>query len=194
MRATRASQLILPASFTVWVIYGILAGMQHWPAAVLVGLVSVAILLPLEAALNIKIKLLDWVFLAYFVIAAIETFVLHSAAFPVYSSVVIWALYAIVTWASIFMGEPFSLQYARESIAPEYWSSPAFEHANLVISVVWGAAFVINILLAVVTLDPRYRLTLTASLAPLLTMAAATAFTSLYRRFLRQQMEQAAAD
>ena len=99
MNVGRVSHVVLACSFVIWVAYGTLAGMRHWPAAVIVGLVASIGLLWFAAGCHIEVKLLDWVLLGYFVIAAIATFAVRSAAFPVYSPVVIWVLYAAVTWA-----------------------------------------------------------------------------------------------
>jgi hypothetical protein len=45
--------------------------------------------------------------------------------------------------ASLVLHEPFTLQYAREQVAPEDWQSPTFLHANYVVSGVWVAALAI---------------------------------------------------
>jgi len=194
MSAAQLSQLILFASFVIWVVYGVLAGMRHWPAAVSFGLLASIGLLSTAAVRHIKVKLLDWVLLGYFVIAAIATFAVRSAAFPGYSSVVIWTLYAAVTWASILRGAPFSLQYARESAPLEHWNSPGFLRANRIISVVWGAAFVINIVLVLIALYPRYDSLLLSVLAPLVTMGASAVFTSRYAKISRARALHGAAD
>ena len=130
MNAGRVSHIVLASSFVIWIVYGTLAGMRHWPAAVIVGLAASIGLLLFAAGCHIKVKLLDWVLLGYFAIAAIATFAVRSAAFPVYSPVVIWVLYAAVTWASILAGSPFSVQYARETAPVEHWNRPAFLRAN----------------------------------------------------------------
>ena len=193
MRAARLSQIILPMGFLVWVIYGTLAGMGHWAGAVVVGLIAAVCLVALEAAAHIQIKLLDWVFLSYFAIATVATFVIRSSAFPGYSSIVIWVLYAGVTWASILLGTPFSLQYARESTPPEVWSTPVFLRANQVISTVWGVAFTLNIALVVMALSTRFNTILLGVIAPLLMMTASTVFTSCYTWMSRERVLAAAA-
>ena len=49
-------------------------------------------------------------------------------------------LFAIVLF-SLLIGQPFTIQYARESVPPEFWSSPQFLRTNRVITLVWLAAF-----------------------------------------------------
>jgi len=51
-------------------------------------------------------------------------------------------LLAIVL-VSLAIGMPFTLQYARESVPPEFWTSPIFMTTNRRISSVWAAAFAV---------------------------------------------------
>jgi len=192
MSAERFSRILLVAGFGIWVVYGFLAGMRHWPSAVAFGLAAGIGLVLLEAGRHITIKLMDWAIVAYFGIAAIATFLVRSAAFPIYSSVVIWTLYAVVTWVSIFSGAPFSLQYARESAPPEHWQAPQFLRANYVISLVWGTGFLINLGLVTIALSRRYNSLWLSVAAPLLVMGAASVFTSRYTKVSQQRAQQAA--
>ncbi len=193
MSAERFSRLLLVAGFGIWVVYGFLAGMGRWPTGVGFGLAASIVLVALEGGRHIQIKLMDWTIVGYFVIAATATFLLRSAAFPVYGSVVIWGLYAAVTWVSILLKAPFSLQYARESAPPEHWHKPEFVRTNVIISVVWGLGFLLNLALVTIALTPRYNSLLLAVVAPLLTMAAATVFTSRYTKIVQQRAQRAAA-
>ena len=51
-------------------------------------------------------------------------------------------LLAIVV-ASLALGRPFTLQYAREKVAKELWTTPQFVATNRLITSVWAAAFVV---------------------------------------------------
>lgn len=53
-------------------------------------------------------------------------------------------LLAIVL-VSMVIGQPFTLQYARERVAPEEWKTPEFIRTNYIITAVWGAAFVVMV-------------------------------------------------
>jgi uncharacterized membrane protein len=192
MTAERLHSLVLTLSFSIWVVYGTLQGMGRWPAAVTFGLLASAGLLSLMAGKEIRIKLLDWVLLGYFVLAAVATFAVRSAAFPGYSSIVIWVLYAAVTGISIAVGAPFTLEYARESTPPELWSNPGFLRVNRIISMVWGLGFVLNIVLSTIALNSRYSPMLVGTLAPLLVMGACSIFTLRYTKISRARAQRAA--
>jgi len=51
-------------------------------------------------------------------------------------------LFAIAL-VSLLIGQPFTLQYARESVPKEFWSSPLFMSTNRRITAAWAAAFVV---------------------------------------------------
>jgi hypothetical protein len=47
----------------------------------------------------------------------------------------------LVIVVSIAIRRPFTLQYAREQVPQQYWSSPSFLRVNDIISGVWAVAF-----------------------------------------------------
>ncbi|CAM5300759.1 hypothetical protein SAVIM338S_00440 [Streptomyces avidinii] len=49
-----------------------------------------------------------------------------------------------IAFGSMAVGVPFTLQYAREQVDPQFWSTPAFKRTNYMITGVWGLAFLIN--------------------------------------------------
>jgi all-trans-retinol 13,14-reductase len=191
MSADKILHLVLPITFLIWVVYGFLTGFGQWPLAVAFGLASGLVLVAIVLiSRKVTVKLMDWTLVGYFVLAACATFIVRLAAFPKYGSVIIWLLYAGVAWGSILAGSPFSLQYARESTPPEHWQNPFFLRANLIISVVWGLAFVANIVLVVIALNPKDYPLLIGVLAPILTMVAASIFTTRYTKTIRAQAPQ----
>jgi hypothetical protein len=66
----------------------------------------------------------------------------------------------LIVLISMALRRPFTLQYAREQVAPEFWDSPSFVRTNYVITAVWALAFVMMVLaelalLFVPSLPPR---------------------------------------
>jgi uncharacterized membrane protein len=51
---------------------------------------------------------------------------------------------AVIAIGSMLVGRPFTIQYAREQVAPEFWHSPIFIRTNYRITAVWAAAFVVQ--------------------------------------------------
>jgi hypothetical protein len=88
-------------------------------------------------------------------------------------------LLAIVL-VSMAVGRPFTLQYAREQVAPEFWDSPEFIRTNYVITAVWALAFVVMVgaelaLLYLPNLPPRLGI-----IAIIVALVGAVQFTGWY--------------
>jgi hypothetical protein len=51
-----------------------------------------------------------------------------------------------IAFLSLLIGQPFTLQYARERVPQEYWSTPLFIATNRRITWAWTAAFAVMVL------------------------------------------------
>ncbi len=47
----------------------------------------------------------------------------------------------LIVLVSMPVGRSFTLQYAREQVAPEFWSSPEFARTNYALTAAWALAF-----------------------------------------------------
>lgn len=86
----------------------------------------------------------------------------------------------LIVLVSMAIGQPFTLQYARESVSPALWRHAEFMRVNVVITAVWAAAFaamaVIDLAwLMIPTLPPRV-----AIIATVLALFGAVKFTGWY--------------
>jgi hypothetical protein len=86
----------------------------------------------------------------------------------------------LIVLASMAMRRPFTLQYAREQVAPELWDAPEFVHTNYVITAVWALAFAVMVaaelaLLTVPGMPPRIGIA-----AIVLALIGAVKFTGWY--------------
>src|ERR1700744_156143 len=52
----------------------------------------------------------------------------------------------LIVLISMAVGRPFTVQYAREQVAPEFWSSPEFIRTNYIITAVWALAFFVMVM------------------------------------------------
>ncbi len=134
-----------------------------------------------RARRGLSVKLPDWMTLAFFAIATLSVLVDGSALllFWKYNLVVLWGLFAGMAWASILLGAPFTLQYARETTPPEFWRHPVFVRTSLVLTLVWAGVFTLNLAIAgaaVGRISPPWF----ALLLPTLAVAGAFVFTARY--------------
>jgi hypothetical protein len=86
----------------------------------------------------------------------------------------------IMILVTLVIRQPFTLQYAREEIAPEFWESPELVRTNYVVTAVWALAFsavVIAELILLYSPDVPRRVWILATVAALV---GAIKFTSWY--------------
>ncbi len=86
----------------------------------------------------------------------------------------------LIVLVSMAVGRPFTLQYARAQVAPEFWSNPEFVRTNYVITAVWALAFAVMVaaelvLLYVPGIPPRAGI-----VAIVLALVGAVKFTGWY--------------
>lgn len=99
----------------------------------------------------------------------------------------------LIVLASLLAGRPFTLQYAREQVAPDLWTHPAFLHANRAITAVWDGALLVNVLADLLFV---FRPDVPRALGALLVVAAlgtAAGFTRWYPDHLRRRARRGAA-
>lgn len=86
----------------------------------------------------------------------------------------------LVVLVTMLIGQPFTLQYAREQVAPELWSTPAFVRTNYVLTAAWALAFAVMVaadlvLIYLPDLPPRFGI-----IATVVAIVAALKFTGWY--------------
>jgi hypothetical protein len=86
----------------------------------------------------------------------------------------------VIVLVSIAIGRPFTLQYAKERVAPEFWTSPEFIRTNYVITAIWALAFAVMViaelaLLYIPGVSPRIGI-----IAIVLALVGAVKFTGWY--------------
>jgi predicted membrane-bound dolichyl-phosphate-mannose-protein mannosyltransferase len=91
----------------------------------------------------------------------------------------------LIVLASMVLGRPFTMQYAREQVRPELWSSPEFRRTNYIITSVWALAFALMVaaeltLLYTPGLPPR-----AGVIVIILALVGAVKFTGWYPEHVR---------
>ncbi|MGB8363168.1 MAG: hypothetical protein ACLQUZ_11170 [Rhizomicrobium sp.] len=93
----------------------------------------------------------------------------------------------MIALSSIIIGNPFTLEYAREQVPEEMWHAPLFVRTNYIITGVWTAAFAaMTAADAAATFNKRFPLTLDVA-AGLAALTLAVAFTARYPVYIRAQ-------
>jgi Ca2+/Na+ antiporter len=91
-------------------------------------------------------------------------------------------------WGTIFIGKPFTLQYARAELPKERWDDPALVRSCRFMAIVWALLLTFLALTACLkNLNPTLwpdRVNFDVTLA---VIAGGIVFTSLYKKYKRNQ-------
>ncbi len=94
----------------------------------------------------------------------------------------------VIVVVSLLINQPFTLQYARESVPQEFWSSPLFLATNRLITAAWAGAFAV-MTLADAAAHYVEAIPLWVEIAATITaFAAAVWFTQWYPARVRRRM------
>ncbi|MFD9225905.1 hypothetical protein ACFWDI_39205 [Streptomyces sp. NPDC060064] len=131
-----------------WIIFSVLVGPGRFELAVGLALaVSVALLIAarmLCRGTSLKIlEVSDVVFFAVLAAVGAASSPGTHAWLETYAGEISNLALVVIAFGSMAVRVPFTVQYGRERVSPEYWKSREFLRINYVITGVWGAAFLV---------------------------------------------------
>ncbi len=129
--------------FLPWIVFGVVAGPSLWRlnAAILAALALVPVLGYKQLA---KGFILTWGSLVFFGVLLVLVVLWRNLWVINNLDILSQGALAAIAWLSVFMGKPFVLQYARETVPPERQASPTFSPSCRTLSVIWGVIFLIS--------------------------------------------------
>jgi hypothetical protein len=173
------------SGFIAWGSYGVLILAGHPTAAVCVGLAIMIALVTREYRLG-DLKIIDCTSLSFFALALLAIVTTGRDLFSDYRFIAAWGIFAIVAWATLLAGFPFTLQYAREQTPREVWNTPQFLRMNVIMTLVWTLIFTLDTLLAILVRRGHYVLMLDAVI-PTITLVLGYAFNRYYPEHFRKR-------
>jgi hypothetical protein len=128
--------------FLPWIVFAVLAGQSLWRlnAAIIVALALVLVMGYKQLA---KGFILTWGSLLFFGVNLVMVVLFRNLWVIKNLDILSQGTLAAIAWLSIFMGKPFVLQYARETVPPERQASPDFYRTCRTLAVIWGVVFLI---------------------------------------------------
>jgi hypothetical protein len=129
--------------FLPWIAFGVLAGPSLWRlnAAIIVALALVLVMGYKQLA---KGFILTWGSLVFFGVLLVMVVLLSNLWVIDNLDILTNGTLAAIAWLSIFIGKPFVLDYARETVPPERQASPVFYPTCRNLAAIWGVVFLIN--------------------------------------------------
>lgn len=172
----------LQAGILPWCLYGLASAL----GATVLGAVAAALAL---ASLRLgrwrEIKVPDLVIFAFFVFVGADACCLKLPLWEGFRAALLPLVLALVAVGSSLMGRPFSLQYARQMVGPDWWYDRHFLRVNHIITVVWGGSFLAAAVLGLVTPSGPFHVRLLAAVAGLALLVATVCFTRVFPRWYR---------
>ncbi|MGO0062481.1 phytoene desaturase family protein [Brevibacillus fluminis] len=98
-----------------------------------------------------SLKTLTIINAAYFVIATIVTLFDPNTNILEYGLVTTYVILAVTTTLSLFVGDLFTIQYAKETTPQAVWTHPLFTSINRRLTVIWSVSFTLSALFACLT-------------------------------------------
>ncbi len=129
--------------FLPWIVFGVISGQSLWRlnAAIIAALILVIFMGAKQLA---KGFILTWGSLFFFGANLVLVVLFRNLWVIKNLDVLSHGTLAAIAWVSIFMGKPFVLQYARETVPPERQASPVFYRTCRTLAVIWGVVFLIT--------------------------------------------------
>lgn len=128
--------------FLPWIVFGVVSGPSLWRlnAAIIIALVLVPVTGYRQLA---KDFILTWGTLLFFCVNLVLVVWWKNLWVIEHLDILAKGTLAAITWVSIFAGQPFVLQYARETAPPERQASPDFFRTCRNLAVMWGVIFLL---------------------------------------------------
>jgi hypothetical protein len=127
-----------------WVLFTLIAQHDTLKAAAIVALIASAVIAT-PSVLARRPKLLELGAVVAFVGFTAAAFIADPSAttwLERYARAIAALLLAVIAFSSLLF-IPFTEQYARESVAKEFWSSARFKQINRQLTVMWGCVFLV---------------------------------------------------
>jgi len=170
-----------------WVIYGVLCLAGLWLAGAVGGLAAM-VLIVASSYKRRAVKIMDVTSLVYFATTAIVAATSAISLLERYHVVIVWGVFALVAWATLVAGFPFTIQYARELAPRSAWETPLFQRLNVTLTVAWAAVFTVGAILGIIALVAGHAFMLGVVL-PMLAMVAGFVFNNRCTQRFADQME-----
>jgi hypothetical protein len=126
-----------------WIVFAISSSFFGLKIGALIGLATqIAFFIPMARKRTYTI--LEAFSLVFFVVLVIGVLVLDEQGIENltrWSAALSYGGLAFITWATIAVGNPFTIQYARRNTPKEWWTSELFLSSNWSISLGWAVAF-----------------------------------------------------
>ncbi|MEU9234014.1 hypothetical protein [Streptomyces subrutilus] len=200
MAADRTDDSTTPASprrtgillgFAPWIIFDVVASPSTWKFAAFAALIA-SLVLNLPDLRRGSVKVLEITGMVFFAVMSVLALVLDRDDLlwlETYAQTLSSGVIAAVALASLAF-TPFTEQYARESVPPQYWGTPLFRRTNRVLTAVWGAVFVLIAIAGLIAAESGHHGDWFNWVIPVVLLVVAIRITAWYPEHVRSTARQ----
>ena len=144
----------LVMAFAPWVSFKIIINLPVMNPVFMIkaGIVVAAVICAYQSWTGLHRGALMWGGVLFFSFALITVPVMNNMWVLQHLGVLSHGTLSAFVWGSLLMKKPFTAEYAKEQVDPSLWNSPAFLRKNILITGVWGTAFTVSLIDAVLKL------------------------------------------
>lgn len=84
---------------------------------------------------------LEWATFVFFAMGALLTLFWNNLGFSEYMSQILLGFFIVISFGSLLIHKPFTMQYAKEGIDSAYWKSVLFLKTNQIMTALFGVIF-----------------------------------------------------
>jgi hypothetical protein len=142
--------------FLPWITYSAAAALVDWRFAV-VGAFAIAVAALVASRRTASTDMFTVAAVVFFAGLTVVAVVDRASVVHRYVGALTPAALAVAALASIAIGQPFTIPFAKRVAPVELWGTPAFLHINVVLSAVWATSFaaMAAAIAAVLALQPQ---------------------------------------
>lgn len=176
--------------FAPWILFWVVAGKDNFFLAVTVSL-ACAIILNLNRFKRGVYMILDIGTIIFFAAITLAGFFLEPEFIEKWLNVVSNSALLAIGLFSILVGKPFTIQYAKQKVPENLWSTPGFLHVNRVVTWGWTACFACKVVSSLITLTLPQHEAVFDWVIPMVAFVGAIKLTSWYPDHYRNKFQQA---
>jgi hypothetical protein len=182
-----AIKLIL--AFAPWIAFWIIS-LGHSMLWLKIGIATAALLVIVMGITKLHRGIILWAGVAFFAFAVVAViwlenmWVIHHLGFLASGTLF------MATLVSIFLGQPFTEDYARDHVPEELWDSPSFIRGCFTVTAAWAFVFLTNTLVNVAKLQGRDGADWIYEIVQLGFLMLGVLFTTAFSRIARLKREQ----
>lgn len=124
------------SSFLPMILFSIISGFSFSIAIIVAILTSFFSFSKLK-----KGFFLEWSQLFFFIISFVVVIICKIKSFSLYMDISLIAMLATVTWISLLIKKPFTMQYAKLEVPKEFWKTLFFLRINKIMTITFGVCF-----------------------------------------------------